>query len=111
MVITELDPKAVGTLQQVLQACVGARQGSVEVVLSNPALQLLQNALGEGPLVLLISALLPLRCSRYRNGPDVHCCMVVTAAGAAYARCCTLSLHALPTQTHLSTHHALCCPA
>jgi hypothetical protein len=48
VVITELETKAVGTLQQVLQACVDARTRPLEVVLSNPALQVLQSTLGEG---------------------------------------------------------------
>ncbi|MEW5312660.1 MAG: hypothetical protein WDW38_004276 [Sanguina aurantia] len=51
IIITQLDPKAIPTLEALLRTCQAGRtsDAKLQVVLSNPALRLLQSAMGEKP--------------------------------------------------------------
>lgn len=49
IVITHLDPKAIPTLNALLEAITRKRTSPVEVTLTNPAQQLLQSSMGEQP--------------------------------------------------------------
>jgi hypothetical protein len=100
IVITQMDAKAVPTLQQVLAArLAGAAAGAkLEIVLSNPALQLLQNAMG-GCLAL---PALAFRCLRSGAAAlllrRLLCGPPVPAASATRAGCAFWGADVLPAR-------------